>query len=196
MARRKSGLDFTRRREKKKLNIPLIREIVVFGIEIAIAVGLGFVLVYFLGLRTTVIGRAMEETLYASDEIMIDRFRYRIMEPKQGDVIVFLPNGNEKSYYYVRRVVGVPGDTVEIDNGRVLVNGEPYEGNGDFPLISDPGVAEEPVRLGTDEYFVLGDNTNESEDSRFADIGNVSKEFIIGKAWYVLHSEHHKGFIH
>ena len=145
MARRKSGLDFTRRRETKKLNIPLIREIVVFGIEIAIAVGLGFVLVYFLGLRTTVIGRAMEETLYASDEIMIDRFRY---------------------------------------------------GNGDFPLISDPGVAEEPVRLGTDEYFVLGDNTNESEDSRFADIGNVSKEFIIGKAWYVLHSEHHKGFIH
>lgn len=195
MARRKSGLDFTRKREKKKINVPLIREIVFFGVEIGIAVLLGFVLVYFLGLRTTVIGRSMEPVLYASDEILIDRFRYHIGEPGRDDIVVFQPNGNEKSHYYAKRVVGVPGDTILIENGVLYVNGESYAGNADFPYISDPGVAEELVRLGTDEYFVLGDNVGESEDSRFANIGNVSKDYIIGRAWYILHSDHRRGFV-
>lgn len=195
MARRKSGLDFTRRREKKKLNVPLIREIVFFCVEILIAVGLAYVLVYFLGLRTTVIGHSMEPTLYASDEIMIDRFRYRVSEPKADDVVVFLPNGNEKSHYFIKRIIGVPGDTVQIIDGEVYVNDEPYEGNGDFPKIADPGIAGEEMRLGTDEYFVLGDNVNDSEDSRQANIGNISKSHIIGKAWFILSEKERRGFI-
>ncbi|MBQ7507555.1 MAG: signal peptidase I [Lachnospiraceae bacterium] len=195
MARRKNGLDFTRRRERQRINVPLIREIVVFAVEIGIAVLLGFVLVYFLGLRTTVIGRSMEPVLYASDEILIDRFRYHISEPKRDDVIVFLPNGNEKSHYYAKRVVGVPGDTLTIENGVLYINGESYDGNADFPYISDPGLCAESVRLGTDEYFVMGDNVGESEDSRYANIGNVSRDYIIGRAWYVSKSDHRKGFV-
>ena len=100
------------------------------------------------------------------------------------DVIVFLPNGNEKSHYYVRRVIACPGDTVQIKNGKVYINGELYKEDIVSASIEDPGVAADEVKLGDDEYFVLGDNRNSSEDSRMANIGNVKKDYIIGKAWF------------
>ena len=108
---------------------------------------------------------------------------------KAGDVVVFLPNGNEKSHYYVRRVIACPGDTVQIKNGKVYINGELYKEDIVSASIEDPGVAADEVKLGDDEYFVLGDNRNSSEDSRMANIGNVKKDYIIGKAWF-----HFKGF--
>ena len=107
----------------------------------------------------------------------------------EGDVVVFLPNGNEKSHYYVRRVIACPGDTVQIKNGKVYINGELYKEDIVSASIEDPGVAADEVKLGDDEYFVLGDNRNSSEDSRMANIGNVKKDYIIGKAWF-----HFKGF--
>jgi signal peptidase I len=98
--------------------------------------------------------------------------------------VVFLPNGNEKSHYYVKRVIGVPGDTVLILDGVVYVNGELYEEEGEVDAILDAGIAAEEIVLGDDEYFVLGDNRNNSEDSRYANIGNIKKEYIIGKVWF------------
>ena len=100
-------------------------------------------------------------------------------------MIAFLPNGNEKSHYYVRRVVACPGDTVQIKDGKVYVNGEVYQEKIMVASIEDAGVASEEIKLGDNEYFVLGDNRNQSEDSRNADIGNVKKEDIYGKAWFV-----------
>lgn len=181
---RVNGLNFGRRR--KKLNIPLIKEVLVWAVELAIVLAAAFVLVYFIGLRTSVVGQSMAKTLDAGDEILVNRFIYKVTEPKTGDIIVFLPNGNEKSHYYVKRVIAVPGDTVQIKAGVLYLNGEEYEEEIDCETIQEAGLAEEEITIGEDEYFVLGDNRNNSEDSRYANIGNVKKEYIIGKAWFIV----------
>ena len=126
----------------------------------------------------------MSETLENGDQILVNRFMYKVIGPKANDVIVFLPNGNEKSHYYVKRVIGVPGDTVQIKNGRIYVNGTEFTEKVDVASSEDAGLAADAVTLGDDEYFVLGDNRNNSEDSRYANIGNIKKDYIIGKAWF------------
>ncbi|MCR5468920.1 MAG: signal peptidase I [Lachnospiraceae bacterium] len=184
MFRRKRGLHFGR--EKKKVNFSLLKEIFIWGAEILLMLVIAFVLVLFIGMRTTVLGESMSPTLVSGEEVLVDRFIYILTEPKQDDIVVFLPNGNEKSHYYIKRVIGVPGDTIQIKSGVIYVNGEVYEEDLDASAIADAGLAEEEITVGEDEYFVLGDNRNNSEDSRYANIGNVKKEYIIGKAWFVI----------
>ena len=190
---RRTGLDFNRR--KRDVNLPLLKEIVSWVVEIAIVLMMAFVLVYFIEMRTSVVGQSMSETLENGDQILVNRFIYKIVGPKANDVIVFLPNGNEKSHYYVKRVVGVPGDTVQIKDGRVYVNGAEFTEKVDAAAIEDAGLAADTVTLGDDEYFVLGDNRNNSEDSRYANIGNIKREYIIGKAWFVISTGDRFGFI-
>ena len=190
---RRTGLDFNRR--KKDVNFPLLKEIFSWIIEIAIVLMMAFVLVYFIGMRTSVVGQSMSETLENGDQILVNRFMYKVIGPKANDVIVFLPNGNEKSQYYVKRVIGVPGDTVQIKNGRIYVNGTEFTEKVDVAAIEDAGLAADAVTLGDDEYFVLGDNRNNSEDSRYANIGNIKREYIIGKAWFVISTGDRFGFI-
>ncbi len=191
--RRKSGLHFGR--EKKKVNIPIIRDAAAWILEIAIVLGIAFVFVYYIGLRTSVVGQSMMPVLESKQEILINRFIYLLTDPKPNDIIVFLPNGNEKSHYYVKRVIGTPGDTVQIRDGVVLVNGKPFEEAGEMDSILDAELAEEEILLAEDEYFVLGDNRNNSEDSRYANIGNVKKQHIIGKAWFVVSPYEDFGFL-
>ncbi len=191
--RRKSGLHFGR--EKKKVNIPIIKEVVTWIIEIAIVLGIAFVFVYYIGLRTSVVGQSMMPVLTNKQEILINRFIYLLTDPKPNDIIVFLPNGNEKSHYYVKRVVGTPGDTVQIKEGIVFVNGELFEEAGEMDAILDAELAAEEIILAEDEYFVLGDNRNNSEDSRYANIGNVKKQHIIGKAWFIVSPYEDFGFL-
>lgn len=191
--RRVHGLNFAKRR--KKLNIPLIKEIAVWATEIAIVLAVAFVFVYFIGLRTTVVGQSMQGTLESGDEILVNRFIYSVTKPKANDVIVFLPNGNEKSHYYVKRVIGVPGDKVQIKNGAVYVNGALFQEKVETAAIEEAGIAAKEITLGEDEYFVLGDNRNGSEDSRYANIGNVKREHIIGKAWFRVAPLGEIGFI-
>ena len=190
---RRTGLDFNRR--KKDVNFPLLKEIFSWIMEIAIVLMMAFVLVYFIGMRTSVVGQSMSETLENGDQILVNRFMYKVIGPKANDVIVFLPNGNEKSHYYVKRVIGVPGDTVQIKNGRIYVNGTEFTEKVDVASIEDAGLAADAVTLGDDEYFVLGDNRNNSEDSRYANIGNIKREYIIGKAWFVISTGDRFGFI-
>ena len=182
MGRRRAGLNF--RRQRKKINLPLVREVLSWIVEIVVLIGLAYVLVSFFGIRTNVVGQAMEQTLENDDDILVNKFAYIISKPKQGDVIVFLPNGNKKSHYYVRRVVAVPGDTVQIKDGALYVNDELYKESTDVASMEDAGIASDAVKLEKDEYFVLGDNRNNSEDSRYANIGNVKRDYIIGKAWF------------
>ena len=120
---------------------------------------------------------------------------YKVSKPKIGDVIVFLPNGNAKSHFYIKRVIAAGGDTVQIVDGVIYVNGEPLQDVHFFGTISDPGVAAETVTLAADECFVMGDNPAGSEDSRYANIGNVKTEYIIGKAWFKLLPIADAGFI-
>lgn len=193
MARRSKGLNF--RKKKRELNLPLLREILIWLAEIAIVVAIAGVLVYFVGVRTTVVGQSMNDQLADGDQVLIDRFIYKVSKPKIGDVIVFLPNGNEKSHYYIKRVVAVGGDTVQIIDGVIYVNDEPLTDVHFSGTISDPGVAAEPLTLAADECFVLGDNPGGSEDSRFANIGNVKIDYIIGKVWFKLLPFSDAGFI-
>lgn len=188
-----NGLNFGKQR--KTINLPLVKEIITWTVEIAIVLVVAFVLVYFIGLRTSVVGQSMSPTLESGDEILVNRFVYKVSQPKVDDIIVFLPNGNEKSHYYIKRVVAVPGDKVQIKNGTLYVNGEEVKDSFESDSMEDAGLAEEEITVGEDEYFVLGDNRNNSEDSRYANIGNVKKEYIIGKAWFIVSPFEKLGFL-
>ncbi|MCX4322144.1 MAG: signal peptidase I [Lachnospiraceae bacterium] len=181
MARRK-GLTFYQK--KKRLDPRLLKDGVELLVGGAVAVFLAFVLVFSIGMRTSVIGDSMEPALHNGQEILMNRILYRISTPKRGDVVVFLPNNNKNSHYYVKRVVGLPGETVQIREGSVYIDGVLLAENEQFDKIIDPGIARNEVLLSSDEFFVLGDNRNSSEDSRSGNIGAVRKDTIIGKAWF------------
>ena len=193
MRRRSGGLNFNRR--KRKVNTALLKEIGIWTGEILAVMLIAVVLVLFIGFRIKVVGASMSPTLESGEEILVNRFRYKIFSPKQNDLIVFLPNGNEKSHYYIKRVIACHGDKVQIKYGVVYVNGKKFDEKVAVANIENPLLAENEITVGEDEYFVLGDNRNNSEDSRYASIGNVKKEYIVGKAWFVVSPWGKFGFI-
>lgn len=184
---RQKGLSFYKR--KKKVSSNLVKEIFSWIFGILASNFLAYVIVYCVGMTTSVIGVSMEPGLYNGQTIFINRFVYRLLSPSEGDVIVFLPNGNQNSHYYVKRVVAVPGDKVQIIDGILYVNSEEAELSEEYDKMADAGIALNEITLQSGEYFVLGDNRNNSEDSRSANIGVINEEDIIGKAWFHLSSE-------
>lgn len=174
--------------KKKKLNTKVIKDIAETLVGSIVVIFLAFVIVFSVGMRTSVIGDSMEPSLYNAQEILMNRIIYKISTPKRGDVIVFLPNGNQNSHYYVKRVVGLPGETVQIRNGSVYIDGALLEEDESLDKMIDAGIAQNGIVLANDEFFVLGDNRNSSEDSRSGNIGAVKKNTIIGKAWYHMAS--------
>lgn len=183
MGNRGNGLSFSRRR--KKLNIPLVKEIALWIGEIVFVIALAFFFVYFVGTGTQTVGNSMAPNLVDGEKILINKVVYVLSEPKPNDMVVFLPNGNTKSHYYIKRVIGVPGDTVQIRDGAIYINKKLFIDKFEAPAIDEAGLAKEEIQLGENEYFVLGDNRNDSEDSRYANIGNIKKEYIVGKAWFL-----------
>ena len=136
----------------------------------------------------------IEVTKINGQKILVNRFIYTLSSPKRGDVVVFLPNGNENAHYYVKRVVAVPGDKIKIENYTLFVNGE--ESTLVTEKILDGGIAENEFTLKMGEYFCIGDNPNNSEDSRSANIGPVKLDDIIGEAWFKMSLGKNKmGFI-
>lgn len=178
---RRKGLSF--RQKKKLISASVMKEIWSYVFITLAATVLAFVIIFCVGMRTSVIGVSMEPVLYNGQEILVNRFIYRVTAPKAGDVIVFLPNGNANTHYYVKRVVATSGDTVQIKNGLLYVNGALYK-DVEYDKIEDAGIAENPITIGTNEFFTLGDNINNSEDSRSGNIGAVPKDDIIGKVWF------------
>lgn len=140
-----------------------------------------FIGVYTAGHRTRVEGNAMYPTLADGDSILIDQISYRFFKPVRYDVVVF-PSRFAENTYYIKRVIALPGETVQITDGTVYVNGEALKERFPFDPIENGGLAQTPVTLGEDEYFVLGDNRNSSSDSREPIIGNIRGEDMIGKA--------------
>lgn len=171
-----------RNRKIKKI----LKEILIWGIEILLVVAAAYFLVRYAVEKTTMVGTSMEETLQDNDKIIINKFAYRFTPPKRFDIIVFKQNGKEHSYYNIKRVIGLPGEKVLIKDGLVYINGEPLEEKIKIEPMNTLGLAEEEITLDEEEYFVLGDNRNDSEDSRFASIGNILRDDIIGKAWIRL----------
>ncbi len=184
MAKRK-GLTFYQK--KKKISAALMKEIWSYIFLITATILVSFVLVFSVGMKTSVIGVSMEPALYNGQEILVNRFGYKLFSPKAGDVVVFLPGGNQNSHYYVKRVAAEPGDTVVIREGVLYVNSVPYT-KAELDKIADPGILENELTLEKDEYFVIGDNINNSEDSRSGNIGPVKADSIIGKVWFHMAS--------
>ncbi|MDO4284596.1 MAG: signal peptidase I [Eubacteriales bacterium] len=182
--RRASGLSFYEK--QSKINARIVKEVLLWLLYTVVALLMAVVVVESFGYRVSVIGASMEPLLVNGQDVLVNRVIYRIANISRGDVIVFYPGGNTSTHPYVKRVVAVPGDTVQIVDGELLINGFPDPTNEDYDKIEDAGIAAEPVTLGDDEYFVLGDSRNNSEDSRSAGIGAVSAGAVIGKAWLSL----------
>ena len=155
--------------------------------EILLYVGLvvliSILIVTFVGQRTIVDGNSMNPTLQNGDNLIVDKLSYRFGDPQRFDIIIF-PYQYKENTNYIKRIIGLPGETVQIDySGNIEINGEILEEDYGLETILNPGNAAEPITLGPDEYFVMGDNRNNSEDSRFSDVGPIKRENIIGKAW-------------
>ena len=130
-------------------------------------------------------GSSMESSLYDGNRVLLNKMAYRSADSvKRFDIIVArIPEENEDSYI-IKRVIGLPGETVQIipTQGVVRINGEVLKEDNFFvDPITDPGLAEKPIILGKDEFFVMGDNRNDSIDSRDPDIGNVPYSNIEGR---------------
>lgn len=154
-------------------------ELIIYCIFVLIIM---FLVIKFVGQRTVVIGHSMEPTLQDKDNLITDKITYRFTDPKRFDIIVF-PYKDNTSKLLIKRIIGMPGETVQIIAGDVYING--YELNDTYgnAVMTDPGLANDPIVLGEDEYFVLGDNRNNSQDSRFTSVGNIKRSEIIGRAW-------------
>lgn len=162
----------------KQLKEILSTSIYLLGVLIAT-----FLIVTYVGQRTNVSGASMEPTLHDGDNLIVDKISYRFEEPQRFDIIVFPFRYKEKTYY-IKRIIGLPGETVYIDEeGQIYIDGEVLEESYGKEVIEDPGRAYEPITLGEDEYFVMGDNRNNSSDSRDPVVGNIHRDELIGKAW-------------
>lgn len=141
------------------------------------------------------VGDSMKPVLENGDVVLVNRIVYNAVKPKRGDIIVFKPKGNDSSHYYIKRVIGLPGETVEILEDKIYIDGEKLEESYEVTAIDDVGVVSGKMELSEDEYFVLGDDRGNSEDSRNADVGNVRRAYIYGKAWFVISPRSSFGFI-
>ena len=185
MSRRYKGLDFNRK-PAKKISGEQIRELISWVFWIMISAIIAFVLMYVFGFRTNVIGNSMEPGLYSGQHIMINRLVYNVSMPKRGDVVAFVPNGNEDTHISVKRIIGLPGDTVQIKDGYVYIDGVLLDEQCAYDKIADPGLLLNEIVLDEDQFIVLGDNRNFSEDSRSGNIGIVKSSFFVGKVWFKL----------
>ena len=161
-----------------------LREVLSWIIYLVIVVCATYFIVTYVGQRTEVSGDSMEATLQSGDNLIVDKISYRFRDPKRFEIIVF-PYKYQENTYYIKRIIGLPGETVQIKNGCIYINGRQLkETYGLEPILESAyGIAAEPVALGEDEYFVMGDNRNCSADSREAHIGPIRREDLIGRAW-------------
>lgn len=177
--------------EGKKLSkekiVGIVKELLLY---VMIIVTCTFLIPNYVIAKTIVDGDSMETTLQNKDNVLVERVSYYLEDPERFDVIVFyhffdLENQNKKDSdayeYYVKRVIGLPGETVQIIGETIYINGEPLEEQYGKDPITDPGRASEPITLGEDEYFVLGDNREVSKDSRDGSVGNIKEDWIVGR---------------
>ena len=171
---------------KEKLEDKKVRGVLRLVFEIIVTLAFAALVGIAMFQSVTMQESSMEPTISVGDRYFMNRVIYRVSSPKRGDVIVFRTNASDDAALHIRRVIGLPGETVQIVDGQILINGETYTEGRDFPVISNPGMASSPVTLESGEYFVLGDNRNNSEDSRYGSIGKVNKKYITGKLWFKL----------
>lgn len=190
-----SMMEFAQPNPGRKKKKSIIRNIFLWTFEILVVILFAYVMVYFFGQSRTNIGQSMDVTLSGGDTVLLNVLAYQLGSPKRGDVISFKPNGSTTAHSSIKRIIGLPGETIQIKDGMIYIDGVVYLEKKSYPVITNPGIAGEELTLGEKEYFVLGDNRNNSEDSRFVDVGPVSSEHIEGKVWFVLSPSEHRGFL-
>ena len=169
---------------KSHLENEKVRKSLRWMFEIAVTLVFAALTAVLMFQTVTMQESSMEPTLSVGDRFFMNRVVYKLSSPKRGDIIVFRTNASDDAALHIRRVIGLPGETVQIRDGQIYIDGELYDESRDFPEITNPGLAENGVSLKSGEYFVLGDNRNNSEDSRYANIGMVKKRYIVGKIWF------------
>jgi len=174
--------DYTHAEQKERI-LKLLLSVTIWVVSVAAVTALAWLLVSLCVEKTTLVDASMEPTLSEGDFIVIDTLTYRLRSPKRNEVIVFRQGDDEHSFYNIKRVIGLPGERVRIAEGTVFINGEPIPEYANVETMILPGLANYEILLGEDEYFVLGDSRNNSEDSRYASVGNVKQSEIVGRAW-------------
>ena len=161
-----------------------MRELFGWVAYIVVLVCIVHLTVTYVGQRTVVAGDSMLNTLHNKDNLIIDKVSYRFRDPERYEIIVF-PYRHAEETFYIKRIIGLPGETVQIKDGYVYINEQKLEETFGREVIRADryGQAAEPITLGQDEYFVLGDNRNESADSRETSVGILKREDLIGRAW-------------
>ena len=178
--RNRDGLNFKRKRRKFQKDT-VTRALIFIG-EVLVVVFLAYWTVRGFGISTTIAGESMENTLFSGDVVLMNK----LGPVRVNDIVVFQPSSNLSAQYSVKRVIGLPGDTVLIKNGNIYINGETFHNVTETESIEDAGLAGTEITLSEDEYFLLGDNRNNSEDSRYETIGNIHREAIVGKVWFCV----------
>ena len=179
--------------EKLRRNRAGAKDIVLWVVEILIVCMLAVFLVAAFGQRVSTAGDSMAPALRNGDVLLINRAVYRIKSPARGDIVAFRQEKN--GHFSVKRIVGLPGETVQISEGKVLIDGQEMTEDIYVSGIEYAGEAEQPVELGADEYFVIGDNHTASDDSRLPGIGAVNRDEIYGEAWFIVSPGEDFGFI-
>lgn len=163
----------------------MLKEILSTGLYILGVLCVTYLVILYVIQLTNVDGESMEPALQNHDRIFVEKISYRFRDPERFDVIVF-PVDETGKKIYIKRIIGLPGETLQIaEDGTIYINGEPLEETFGKEVIlpEHRGIAAEPIVIGWNEYFVMGDNRNDSMDSRFSLVGNVHRDEIIGRAW-------------
>lgn len=174
----------------------VLKEILSTSLYLLVVLCMTYLVIHFVGQRTVVDGSSMESTLQDGDNLIVDKISYRFHDPERFDIVVF-PYQYKKHTFYIKRIIGLPGETVQIDEeGNIYINGEVLEEHYGKEVILNPGIAYEPITLRDGEYFVLGDNRNNSSDSRDPSVGVLPRNILIGKAWIRIYPFNKAGKLH
>ncbi len=187
MANKKTDSEIKTKETQKEKSVDIKKEIIDTVIYLLFLFVTVWLIITFVGQRTVVNGESMYDTLHDHDNLWVDKFSYHFKEPERFDIVVFPMYDGEE--YFIKRIIGLPGETVRIDkNGTIYIDGKVLEEDYGYETIDESmiGRAYDGVTLENDEYFVMGDNRNASEDSRFDIVGNVKREDLMGKAVFRL----------
>lgn len=173
----------------------VLKEILSTSLYILFVLCAVYLVIHFVGQRTQVQGSSMEPKLSNEDNLIVDKISYHFHDPERFDIVVF-PFRYEENTFYIKRVIGLPGETIRIDEeGNIWINSEILQEEYGKEVIQNPGRAYEEITLADNEYFLMGDNRNNSTDSRDPSVGNVTREEIIGRAWLRIWPFDKFGFI-
>lgn len=164
-------------------------------LSIFIVVIFGYSIVTFGVQSVTMVGQSMDPALSNQDVLLLNKRAYTFSEPKRYDIIAFKLKEDSEGYFNIKRIVGLPGETIQIKNGKIFVDGDALTDLPFEDLIMTEGVAMDSVVLKENEYFVIGDNCNNSEDSRYVNIGNIHKKEISGKVFFRISPKDSIGFV-